>query len=406
MNDGSGRSAPAAPAAGRSGSRLLLGLTCAAVGVWGVGVAILVQQRLTGRPTYEYWLETTVSAALITPIALLLVMRRPDHRLSRLYAGFVASSAVQLCTGAATTALTVTSPDSAAWFALVHEGVQAGFVVLLMTLGLLYPTGHLPSSRWWPVAGCLAVGGAVTVGAGALATRFGNFEQLDNPIGIDAPWIEVVTTAGAVVLVLGVVGSVASSVVRYRRSRGLERLQLKWFTFTVVTGLVLLLGGNQVLPDVSIVGSLLWTLVPSAILVSIGVAVFRYRLLEIDRIINRTVSYAIVSALLLALYGGAVFLLTPLLAGWGGGSNVAVAAATLLVAAAFGPLRSRVQSAVDRRFNRDRYDADRTVQVFAGALRDETDIEQLSGRLLHVVGTTVAPSTAVLWLASEHPSRT
>lgn len=100
------------PAPGRSGFWTLLALTCAAIVVWLLGVAIVVQQRLTGGPTYGYWLETTVSAALITPIALLLVLRRPDHRISRLYAGFVGTGAVQLLCGAAATALAVTAPSA------------------------------------------------------------------------------------------------------------------------------------------------------------------------------------------------------------------------------------------------------------------------------------------------------
>lgn len=377
---------------------------CAMV-VWLVGVALLVQQRAAGGPIYGYWLETTVSAVLITPIALLLLARRPEHRLSRLYAGFVIIGAVQLFSGVAATALTGSNPLAATPFSVMHDGLQTGFVVLLLALVMLYPTGHLPGRRWRPVAWSLLAGGALSVTSVVVAPRLSNFASLDNPLGIADSWASLVSITGGVLLAIGGVGAVAALLVRRWRSRGIERLQLRWFTFSVLAGLGLLLGGDRFLPNDSIYGSVLWTVAPSAVLVSIGVAVFRYRLMEIDRIINRTLSYAIVSALLVGLYGSVVFLLTPLLAGWGGGSNVAVAAATLLVAAAFGPVRRRVQSAVDRRFNRDRYDAGRTVQAFAGALRDETDIEQLSGRLLHVVGTTVAPSAAVLWLASEQPSR-
>lgn len=399
MNDNVRRGGSGARAPGKSELRALLLLTGAAVTVWLLGVGILVQQRLAGGPTYAYWLETTVSAALITPIAVLLVLRRPDHRLSRLYAGFVGTGAVQLFSGAAATALTGRAPATAAWFAALHEAVQAGFVVLLMTLVLLYPTGHLPGRRWRPVAWSLGLGGSIVIAMGAVAPRFGNFVALENPLAFEAPWVETAGTAGAAFLVLGVLGSITSSVFRYRRSAGLERLQLKWFTFAVVSGVVLLVGLDRFLPSDSVYGSILWTFVPSAVLASIGVAVFRYRLLEIDRIISRTVSYALVSALLVALYGLSVVILTPLLARLGGGSNIAVAAATLVVAAAFGPVRRRVQSVIDRRFDRGRYDAERTVEAFASGLRDKVDLDQLSDHLVEVVGGTVAPRQVVLWLS-------
>lgn len=151
----------------------------------------------------------------------------------------------------------------------------------------------------------------MVIAAGATASRFENFPPLDNPLGIASPVARGIGTAGAVLLVAAIFGSITSSVVRYRRSVGLERLQLKWFTFAVVSGIVLLLGGDRVLPSDSIYGSILWTVVPSAVLVSIGVAVFRYQLLEIDRIISRTVSYGVVSALLIGLYGLTVVVLTP-----------------------------------------------------------------------------------------------
>lgn len=385
-------------------SRVLLPALGVAVAVWLCGVGIVAQQRLTGGPTYTYWLETTLSAALVSPVALLLAARRPGHRLTWLYSAFVVVGAGQLFTGASATALQAGGHAAAIVFALLHDAIQMSFVLLLVSLALLYPTGRLPGSRWRPVGWCIAVGGGLAVLSVVLAPEPGNFPGLSNPVGTSMAAVGVLGTGEAVLLGLGIAGAVAAPVVRYRRSRGLERLQLKWFTFAVIVGIVFLVGVGSQLPDDSAFGAVLWTLVPSGVLASIGVAVFRYRLLEIDRIISRTVSYAVVSALLVGLYALAVVVLTPALAGIGGGSRIAVAAATLLVAAAFGPVRRRVQSAIDRRFDRGRYDAARTVEAFAGGLRDEVDIQQLTDRLVGVVGDTVAPSRVTVWLANDRTS--
>jgi hypothetical protein len=133
---------------------------------------------------------------------------------------------------------------------------------------------------------------------------------------------------------------------------------------------------------------------------SIGVAVLRYRLYDIDRVISRTLAYALITGTLVGVYAGGVMALTPLVAGMGGGSELAVAASTLAVAAAFGPVRRRVQSAVDHRFNRTRYDARRTVEAFASGLREEVDLDELSAGLVAAVRETVEPTATTLWLRS------
>jgi hypothetical protein len=189
--------------------------------------------------------------------------------------------------------------------------------------------------------------------------------------------------------------ALVSLVGRLRRAAGEERQQVKWFVYTVVTVVLvfvtttLALGAGYLFP--------LFGLIP----VSVAVAVFKYRLYEIDRLINRTLVYGLVTALLIGVYAGLVFLLGRLLDPATGDSALAVAASTLAVAALFQPARRRVQALVDRRFNRRRYDAARTVERFSGRLREHVDLDTLSAELLGVVDQTVQPASASLWLRAR-----
>jgi hypothetical protein len=194
--------------------------------------------------------------------------------------------------------------------------------------------------------------------------------------------------------------ALVSLVTRLRRATGEERQQVKWFVYTVVTVMLvfvtttLALGAGYLFP--------LFGLIP----VSVAIAVFKYRLYEIDRLINRTLVYALLTALLIGVYAalligvyaGLVFLLGVVLDPATGDSALAVAASTLAVAALFQPARRRVQDLVDRRFNRRRYDAARTVERFSGRLRDHVDLGTLAAELLGVVDQTVQPASASLWL--------
>ena len=192
---------------------------------------------------------------------------------------------------------------------------------------------------------------------------------------------------------LGVLGvCLLSLVLRLRRASGEERQQVKWFVYTVVTVILifvtstLIIGAGVLFP--------LFGLIP----VSVAIAVFKYRLYEIDRLINRTLVYGLLTALLVGVYAGLVFLLGRLLDPATGDSALAVAASTLAVAALFQPARRRLQGLVDRRFNRRRYDAAQTVERFSGRLRDQVDLDTLSSELLTVVDHTVQPASASLWL--------
>jgi hypothetical protein len=292
-----------------------------------------------------------------------------------------------------------------AWVGSFWAGLVLSFVLLL------FPTGRLPSRRWRPVAWACAV--CVTVLCVQQAVMPGPLEASGqpNPLGIDSArealrWIYGLVTLCFVVLMLLCAGSV---VVRLRRASGVERQQLKWFAYGAGQLAVLFalslsgLWNRWISPPVSdLVFGISFALIP----VAIGIAILRYRLYDIDRLINRTLVYGLLTALLGGVYAGAVLVLGQLFGGvtrdppsW------AVAGATLVMAAAFQPARRRVQELVDRRFNRRRYNAARTIQAFSTRLRDQLDLDTLSAELLAVVDQTMEPTQVSLWLRpSPHGS--
>jgi cytochrome bd-type quinol oxidase subunit 2 len=200
-----------------------------------------------------------------------------------------------------------------------------------------------------------------------------------------------------VVLLLLAFGSL---VVRFRRSRGDERHQLKWITYA--SGLLPLAGLAYLLPEV--LGTVVFTVPMVFLPAAVGIAILRYRLYDIDRLINRTLVYGLLTALLAGVYTGAVLVLGQLFGGVGRDPpSWAVAGATLAVAALFQPARRRIQAVVDRRFNRRKYNAAKTVEAFSLRLRDEVDLDALSAELLAVADQTMQPTTASLWL--RQPAR-
>jgi hypothetical protein len=219
---------------------------------------------------------------------------------------------------------------------------------------------------------------------------------IPNPIGVTGadPNAGLPSTIvnGLTTFVLG--AAIGSLVVRFWRSRGVERQQLKWFAYAGVL-VVLAAFGTQVVPSL---GNLPWVMV-IALPVSVGIAVLRYRLYDIDRLINRTLVYGSLTAILGLGYAGAVLVLGQVFGGVRGNPpSWAVAGATLAMVALFRPVQRRIQALVDRRFNRRKYDAARTVEAFTARLRDEIDLAALSEELLAVVDQTMEPTQASLWL--------
>jgi hypothetical protein len=291
--------------------------------------------------------------------------------------------------------------SAAAW--LSAWPFTAGFL-LLPFLFLLFPTGRLPGPRWRP----LAWAGALVYAANVFGVAFQpgpiNPEELgplENPLAIPAVGGAGDLPARIVIplMLLVVLASVASLLVRLRRSAGAERQQLKWFAYAAgLFGLATFVNVVASLLGVDQAGLLVTTVPVVALPAAIGVAVLRHNLFDIDRVINRTLVYGLLSALLGALYLIAVLLLGRLLLPVTGDDALAVAGSTLAVAALFQPARRRVQKLVDRRFNRRRYDAARAVAAFSTRLRDQLELDALSGELLAVVDATVQPASASLWL--------
>jgi hypothetical protein len=264
-------------------------------------------------------------------------------------------------------------------------------VGLIGFLLLLFPDGHLPSPRWRPVAWLL--GGIIAILGVTELFIPGAFQEWEyvNPLGIEAlgPFREGAPGVTLVlILVLCILASAVSVVVRYRRAVGIERLQLKWM---MAAGLVAALAYALLFFWDGFYIQLVWTVIP----VAIGLSMHQHRLYDIDRLISRTVAYTLVVGLLAIVYAGSVFLLRERLPGQG---NIAVAASTLAVAALFNPLRRRVQARVDRRFNRTRHDAWQVAETYTRGLSDQIDPERIVNGWIGVISETVQPATVAVWM--------
>jgi hypothetical protein len=300
--------------------------------------------------------------------------------------------------GSLPAAVTLAWPAMWAWYPAL--GLMATFLLLL------FPTGQLPSRRWRPVA--WAAGATITsmTLVAAVAPLPPDDGLPTNPLGIQQlarAW-ELTESIGALLLGALAVASAASLVVRFGHARGEERQQLKWFTYAA-GGLVVVVAVPAVTPRLgNWVPNLVVAAALAAIPLAIGIAILRYRLYDIDRIINRTLVYGLLTAVLGGGYAGAVLVLGQLFGGVGTDPpSWVVAGATLAVAALFRPARHRIQQAVDLRFNRRKYHAAQTVQAFSTRLREQIDLDTLSAELLAVVDQTMEPTQISFWLRPAPP---
>jgi hypothetical protein len=273
---------------------------------------------------------------------------------------------------------------------------------------LLFPTGRLPTPRWRIVA-WLAGGGIVLLAVGIAFTPgpFEAYPSYTNPLGISAAEgiLAVLQSIGGIALLVSGFAAIASLIVRFLRSSSEEREQLKWLLYAAaLVGLCLVsaivietvVGTSEEVNDLT---NLLITTSLAAIPVTMGIAILRYRLYEIDLIINRTLVYGSLTAMLVLVYVCGVISLQYLLRLLTGQeSNLAIVVSTLAIAALFNPLRRRIQSFVDHRFYRRKYDAAKTLEVFGARLRDETDLDEIADDLVEIVRETMQPAHVSLWL--------
>jgi len=286
---------------------------------------------------------------------------------------------------------------------LLSPGWDFAFMLVPLIV-VLFPAGEL-GSRWrWPLRAYLALGvvfaaGVLSVAVAALDLRqpvdgTGNLVGLNDPIGANA-WFGPVQVLGYAAAVVLVAAGIALQLRTYRRSGGERRQQIKWLAAGAAVLVLCFVINGATGSGSGVVGSVTFSVGLSALPVGIGVGVLRYRLYEIDRLISRTLSYAILTGLLVGVFIGLVALSTNALALSG---RVGVAASTLAAAAMFNPLRVRIQRLVDRRFNRAHYDAEATVAAFTARLRDAVEIDAIRADLLDAVTRAVEPTHASVWI--------
>jgi hypothetical protein len=376
-----------------------------------VTVVLLALSRALQPPQAWRWTVDFITAAIgnaliilaCAGVGLLIVSRRPGNVIGWIYA----LVAFVFAAGEVAGSYTSRSLPGRMWAALLPNlawvvAIPLGATLLL----LLYPTGRPPSPRWRPVLWAAVVATLLAVVAWALAP--GPMEYLpgvDNPLGVEQAGrvLDLIAQVAFVVIVAALFAAAGSLIARWRHARGVERQQLKWLAYAAAMLVVVTLLTDFFPRGLyGVVATAMTLLFPLAT----GIAVVRYRLYDIDRLINRTLVYGLLTALLGGVYAATVLVLGQVFGGVGKDPpSWAVAGATLAVAALFQPARRRIQRAVDRRFNRRKYNAVKTVEVFSARLRDEVDLDTLSAEVLAVVDQTMQPTMASLWIRQSAKPR-
>jgi hypothetical protein len=388
----------------------------------GRAIALTGQLAIVGLVLAEAFLAATNSNGPsglgfipYSAVGAVLVIRRPRTSIGWILVGMGFSFALVSIsvTGTASEFADGSVDVPAALFAVVHSGLPTTALFLYAVLTMVFPSGRLPTGRWgWLARAGLGAGLVVTIAAYLLpvvSVSRPSSAWVRNPVALlpDLPIWQVITPATVIFpeLLLAFAGAV-SLVVRARHARGTELQQLRWIAASVAAVVSAVAAGYviaSVVPDTGNNG-LAW--IPAIIAfptvpLSIGIAVLRYHLYDIDRIISRTISYGVVTASLIAVYAGVILILQAPLGAVTGGDTIAIAASTLVAAGLFQPLRRRIHGAVDRRFNRSRYDAERTAASLAAELRDEVDPGRARSALLAAVDSAIKPQGVAVWIRGE-----
>ncbi len=363
---------------------------------------------------FDHWVDSTLAAIAFSTVGAVIAPRTPSDNpigwlfcvVGLLFAVTHVSAEYAIYTLLAAPGSLLPGGEAAAWLASWLWVPQLGSVALVV---LLFPDGRLPGRgwRWFAWLSVLLVLVAALLSAFAPGPTIA-LGPINNPLAVGSLPNDAYKSVERAMSALMFVALI-SLIIRLRRARELERQQIKWFVYATV----LLISGGILTYPVSAAIGLVWlkwiSFVPfivgvMSIPISMGIAIMRYRLYEIDILINRTLVYGLLTATLVAIYFGGIVLLQGLfVALTGEQSTLAVVASTLLIAALFNPLRRRIQSFIDRRFYRRKYDARKILEAFSTKLREETDLETLNDDLVGVVRQTVQPAHVSMWLRPEAP---
>ena len=362
------------------------------------GLLVAVSGQLSVEPeNIVNTIFVIITVLVYSVIAVLIISRYPRHTVGWLFLivgffqvsnglGFILENSQQVL------AQSELASGLSAWFrnlVLVQLAwLPAQFIPITLVLQF-FPDGRLPSRRWWPVPAATLVA----------MVSWGLIETVNSP-GI-VRFFERIEPIMSFLSVLALIGSLVAVVFRFRRSRGVERLQMKWLVYTALTGvltsLAFIISGVE-----GLIFDIIFLSLPTLLAITIGIAVLRYHLWDIDLIIRRTLQYALLTGLLALVYFGSVILLQTLVENLTGSQSPAVIViSTLAIAALFNPLRMRVQDFIDRRFYRKKYDAEQALAQFAAAARDEVDMDQLANALLGVVEQTMQPEHISIWVNND-----
>jgi PAS domain S-box-containing protein len=371
-----------------------------------------------GAPVFDYWLENTVIAISFSTVGAIVTPRLPPrNHIGWIFCAIGVIAGMRLFVSEYAIVTLLAEPSSVpamlpggevlAW---ISSWLWVSHIGLFVVLALLFPNGRLPSSRWRPfgwLIGVVIVTGTVSVALWPETAA--GFDLVNHPLGIEVA-TDTVNPVETILYALGLVAA-ASLLVRLRRSMGVERQQVKWFAYAVAVlatsailayvvsesvGVVWLEWASSMLVIASVVG----------LPVAVGIAILRYRLYNIDLLLNRTLVYGALTAVLAAVYVGSIVLFQAFFRAFTGQeSQLAVVISTLAIAALFSPLRLRIQSFIDRRFYRRKYDARKTLEAFSAKLRTETDLDALRSELIAVIRETMQPTRVSLWLKIPERAR-
>jgi hypothetical protein len=361
---------------------------------------------------FDYWVESTVIPLSCSTVGALIASRHPENPTGWIFCALGLAAGVRHFGAEYAIYALLAEPGSLPFgeaLAWITSWIRVPYFSLFVFVALLFPDGRLPSSRWRWVAWLTTIVVAVGTILAALspgATR--GLGPIGNPLGIEGV-PNVVRLVELLIFALGIVAG-ASLFARLRYATWVERQQIKWFAYAITvtaSGAILTYTVGEVIgiPWVRGLGFVVVMVGLVGIPTSVGIAIFRYRLYEIDLIINRTLVYGSLTGLLALFYFGSVTALQYLFSLLTGqGNTLAIVASTLGIAALFNPLRRRIQSFIDRRFYRRKYDAAIILEAFGTKLRDQTDLEKLCEDLGEVVDETMQPSHISVILRSEVPS--